>query len=162
MIHRILTLLAVLGLAACVEETPTETAAPSLASTSYTPEDQQCMAEAMYHEARGTGSVGMRAVGEVVLNRAFHPKYPGTICGVIDHRMGGRCQFSYRCDGRPDTNFRETDEFHKAQVVALELLTRRGEDITRGALYYHAIGITPEWFRSLSPTGQFGKHLFYK
>ena len=60
---------------------------------------QACLAEALYFEARGTGEVGRRAVGEVILNRANSPQFPSTICAVVDQRYQGSCQFSYRYNG---------------------------------------------------------------
>lgn len=119
-----------------------------------------CMAEAMYFEARGTGEAGRRAVGEVILNRAAHPEFPSTICGVVDHRYNGSCQFSYRCAG--PLTYTEENELSLARATASELLSRRGEDITRGALFFHAASMAPGWFGTLTRLGQFGGNIFYK
>ena len=42
-----------------------------------------CMAQNIYYEARGESLKGKQAVGNVVLNRVAHPKYPDTVCGVV-------------------------------------------------------------------------------
>src|SRR3546814_1037743 len=42
-----------------------------------------CLAEAVYYEARSESEEGQRAVAQVVLNRVRHPAYPGSVCGVV-------------------------------------------------------------------------------
>src|SRR5262245_45277856 len=61
----------------------------------------QCLAEAIYYEARNQSDDGQRAVAQVVLNRVRHPAYPNTVCGVVyqgSERTTG-CQFSFTCTG---------------------------------------------------------------
>ncbi|MFM8375734.1 MAG: cell wall hydrolase, partial [Phenylobacterium sp.] len=63
--------------------------------------DLDCLTQAVYYEARGEGRAGMQAVAQVVLNRARHPAFPKTICGVVFQgasRQTG-CQFSFTCNG---------------------------------------------------------------
>lgn len=63
--------------------------------------ERQCLAEAIYYEARGESFAGQLAVAEVVLNRVRHRAYPETVCGVVyqgSERVTG-CQFSFTCDG---------------------------------------------------------------
>ncbi|MEO7177285.1 MAG: cell wall hydrolase, partial [Allosphingosinicella sp.] len=62
----------------------------------------QCLAEAVYYEARSESEDGQRAVAQVVLNRVRHPAFPGSVCGVVYQgplRAGGGCQFTFTCDG---------------------------------------------------------------
>jgi spore germination cell wall hydrolase CwlJ-like protein len=49
------------------------------------PLDQEanCMAVAVYHEARGETLEGQLAVARVIMNRAASGKYPTTWCGVV-------------------------------------------------------------------------------
>ena len=82
---------------------------PRAASTVFraqSPADQvrslQCLAEAVYYEARSESEEGQRAVAQVVLNRVRHPAWPGSVCGVVYQgplRAGGGCQFTFTCDG---------------------------------------------------------------
>lgn len=44
---------------------------------SYSGEDLRCLAEALYHEARGEGAKGQAAVAEVILNRVDSRAFPG-------------------------------------------------------------------------------------
>ena len=122
---------------------------------------QACLAEALYFEARGTGDEGRRAVGEVILNRVADPRFPGTVCEVVDQRYNGSCQFSYRCDSIPET-YKEPEELTKALDTAKTLLTDRQRDITNGALYFHAASMPPGWFGTLHRLGQFGGNIFYR
>ncbi len=123
--------------------------------------EHSCLTEAIYFEAGSTNDVGRRAVGEVVLNRAADPRFPRTICGVVDQRYNGSCQFSYRCDSK-------SEEFHSAEVkaaseqMATTLLADRGEDITHGALFFRAAWAGSAWFNTLDPRGQFGGNVFYR
>src|SRR5262249_55624357 len=79
--------------------------------------DLDCLASAVYYEARGESAAGQAAVAQVVLNRARHPAFPKTICGVVFQRAGGGCQFSFACNGamrRP----KEPAAWSRAQAVA--------------------------------------------
>lgn len=134
----------------------------TLSSSGYTPSDHACLSEALYHEARGTAEEGLRAVGEVILNRASNPQFPESICGVIDQRYNGSCQFSYRCDSIPNDVYNEPAELARVQAVAMTLLTDRQTDITDGALFFHAASMVPGWFGTLAPRGQFGGNIFYQ
>src|SRR3546814_7559103 len=54
----------------------------------------------MLYEA-GDDAKGHQAVGQVVINRARHPAFPKSICGVVfqgSERTTG-CQFTFTCDG---------------------------------------------------------------
>jgi len=144
---------------ACTQVTPMEA---TLSSSSYTSADLDCMAEALYFEARGTTYEGERAVGEVILNRAEDSRFPATICGVIDQRYNGSCQFSYRCDSIPNDQFNEPAELAEMRSISYELLTNRQEDITNGALFFHAASMVPGWFNTLSKRGRFGGNIFYR
>ena len=61
-----------------------------------------CLAQAIYYEARSESEDGQRAVAQVVLNRVRHPAWPNSVCGVVYQgpmRAGGGCQFTFTCDG---------------------------------------------------------------
>ena len=82
----------------------------SVAHMNYIAEDRQaelrCLAENIYFEARAESMKGKIAVGNVTRNRLESKKFPNTYCGVIKqgYRPGKRnCQFSWFCDGKPDT-----------------------------------------------------------
>src|SRR5215217_6545414 len=67
--------------------------------------EQWCLATAIYFEARGEAYRGQVAVAQVVMNRVKDHRYPNTICGVVFQNQSRRnsCQFSFACDGIPET-----------------------------------------------------------
>lgn len=153
-------LLLLLGCAVTPEETeeisraaatPAPAAVPPPASS-----ELACLAEALYFEARGTGIRGKEAVAHVVLNRKRDREFPGTVCGVIRDR----CQFSYRCDGRPETM---TDASARARAFrTAEAVQAGAPDITGGAKFFHSARVSPGWFRTRQRTGTFGGNVFYR
>jgi N-acetylmuramoyl-L-alanine amidase len=140
------------GCAVPSQNPPTEETSRADAS----PQDVACLAEAVYFEARGTGRTGTEAVAHVVVNRAESPSFPNSVCGVV----ADRCQFSYRCDGRPDVLVDPKDRAQAIQTA--ESVLTGAPDITRGALFFHAAWAEPGWFNSRSRVGKFGGNVFYR
>ena len=99
--------------------------------------DLQCLAEALYFEARGEGSQGQRAVAEVILNRVDHPRFPKTVCGVVNQRG----QFTYNKNAR----IREKGTFARVQKVAMAALSGQPRTLTNGATYFHTGRVKPSW-----------------
>ena len=123
----------------------------------------QCLAQAIYFEARGESETGQRAVAEVILNRVDNRRWPNTVCRVVQqgaHRRNG-CQFSYYCDGVPErvTNRRA---FQLAERIAKDALSTDARPLTKGATHYHATSVRPSWSRKLTKTAQYGTHIFYR
>src|SRR6185312_11527514 len=59
---------------------------------------QQCLAMAMYWEARGEGTRGMTAVGWTVLNRMKSGRFPATPCAVVHQgKQTWPCEFEFWC-----------------------------------------------------------------
>lgn len=129
---------------------------------SFSTREQECIALAMYWEARGEGREGMTAVGWTILNRVASPSFPSTPCAVVYE--GGEtppCQFSWYCDGRSDRPQAWTS-WQRAMRNAERLLTAPPDDPTNGALYFHSTGIEGTWHRRLVRTAQVGGHVFYR
>lgn len=123
----------------------------------------QCLAEALYFEARGESVEGQFAVGEVILNRVDSANYPGSLCGVINQGTGRKfaCQFSYTCDGNP-TIVRDRDAWEQVGKVARVLLDGTPRDLTDGATHFHTHAVSPSWSRRFTQTAEIGAHLFYR
>ncbi len=121
----------------------------------------QCLASAMYHEARGEGVAGQRAVGEVVLNRVDDVAFPKTVCGVVNQRSGRSCQFSYVCDGRSDAPGNMA-AYRRAEKLARAMLDGAPRTLTDGATYFHTVSVRPSWSRRFENTTRIGAHLFYR
>ena len=122
-----------------------------------------CLAQAIYFEARGETIQGQVAVAEVILNRVDSRRYPGTVCKVV--RQGANklhaCQFSYNCDGRPET-ISEKDAFARAAKIAAMMLEGRPRVLTGSATHYHTTAVNPRWAKRLTETARIGDHIFYK
>lgn len=150
-----LILLAFLGLSACGRSQPEISRALSQA-------EFECLREAIYFEASASDSNGQHAVADVIINRSRDPRFPNTICGVISQGQDrGRCQFSYRCDSRSE-KFHDEIKFTNATRVAENEAANPNEDITSGALYFHAARMAPGWFGTLTRTASYGGNIFYR
>jgi spore germination cell wall hydrolase CwlJ-like protein len=123
----------------------------------------ECLADAMYYEARGEGEAGELAIAEVVYNRMHAGNYPHNICGVVFEGAHDRtCQFSFTCNGemlRP----KEPGAWRRAERLALRIVTGNMElgDTTGGALSFHAVDVQPGW-SDMERTVQIGNHIFYR
>lgn len=136
--------------------------AAALGDDAATPEAQQCLAKAVYFEARGEDEVSQRAVADVVINRVEHPDFPDSVCEVIQD--GGEkppCQFSWWCDGKSDDPT-EPEAWEQAQSVAQEVIQEPEKDVTDGAVFFHSAGQTPAWGDEMEPVGQIGSHMYYR
>lgn len=134
---------------------------PALANVSQNREIE-CLARAVYFEARGEGERGMRAVAHVVMNRVSNEAFPNTICGVVNQRrVAGRCQFSFVCEGkmrRPVSG----EAWEYSRRIAYSVY-HGNPDITDGALYFHARRVRPSWRLSFEEVAEdFGNHRFYR
>ncbi|TFI57012.1 cell wall hydrolase [Sphingomonas parva] len=120
-------------------------------------DEQDCLAKAVYFEARGESTEGQLAVAEVVMNRAASGRYPPSLCKVVTQPA----QFSFVRKGRvPQPNFASA-AWRKAVGVARTALAKLVDTLPSGVLWYHADYVKPSWGRRLNRTAQIGVHIFY-
>lgn len=124
-------------------------------------QDWECLRRAIYFEARGKSIKGQVAVAEVVLNRVESRRFPGSVCGVVNQRGGGGCQFSFVCDGIAD-RMGERGAVDRAGRIARAMLDGAPRSLTAGATYFHTHGVRPSWARQFDRTASIGSHLFYR
>ena len=126
-------------------------------------EEWECLAEALYFEARGETVRGMFAVGEVILNRVDSGAYPDTLCAVINQGTGRKyaCQFTYTCDGRAET-IGEPRSWERVGKVAKLLMDGMPRALTGGATHYHTKAVNPSWAQRFPRTAAIGSHYFYR
>ena len=123
-----------------------------------------CLATAIYFEARGETYRGQVAVAQVVLNRVAHKLYPSTICGVVfqnQHRRNA-CQFSFACDGIPERvterkAWQQAEEIARATASGTLYLTEVGN-----STHYHATYVYPHWAPRMTKVTRIGLHVFYQ
>ena len=125
--------------------------------------DLECLTQAVYYEARGEGRDGMKAVAQVVINRARHPAFPKTICAVVFQGAGRRtgCQFSFTCDGSMRRGVNR-GAWNRARQVATEALSGSVYAPVGNATHFHTTGVSPRWRSSLIRVSQVGDHVFYR
>ena len=123
--------------------------------------DLECLAQAVYYEARGETSAGQAAVAQVVLNRVRNPAFPKTICGVVfQGAHAGSCQFSFACDGSMRRQ-RETVAWRRAEQVAARALGGAVASEVGNATHFHVVGVAPGW-GGMMRVAQVGLHVFYR
>lgn len=141
---------------------------PTAKKVKLSKEEQTCLAQAIYHEARGESEAGQLAVANVIINRAFSKKYPSTLCGVVfENADKGRykCQFTFACDGRSDMGTEKrawNRSMQLAQAAYADFI--RGERpgvVPASTLYYHTTAVSPNWSNSFRPVATIGSHVFY-
>jgi spore germination cell wall hydrolase CwlJ-like protein len=122
----------------------------------------ECLADAVYYEARGEGARGQFAVAQVVMNRVKHPAFPKTVCGVVfqGSRHAG-CQFSFACDGSMRGGV-EGQAWRRARRVAARALTGAALAEIGSATHFHTTGVSPAWGLEMARVAQVGEHIFYR
>jgi spore germination cell wall hydrolase CwlJ-like protein len=120
--------------------------------------EQECLANAVYFEARGESLQGQLAVAEVVMNRAASGRYPASLCGVVVQPA----QFSFVRRGRMPRADRSSDAWRRA--VAVARIAAEGAAprlLPTSCLWYHANYVSPSWGRRLARSARIGVHIFY-
>jgi spore germination cell wall hydrolase CwlJ-like protein len=124
----------------------------------------QCLAEAIYYEARSESEDGQRAVAQVVLNRVRHPSWPSTVCGVVYQgpmRAGGGCQFTFTCDGSMNA-LPNGYNWIRARRIAADALAGMVYAPVGHATHYHTHQVLPSWAYRLAKVAVIGAHNFYR
>jgi spore germination cell wall hydrolase CwlJ-like protein len=125
--------------------------------------EENCLARAVYFEARSESELGQLAVARVILNRTKSPEYPKSICGVVYQGSGSRnsCQFSFACDGLPD-DVRQPGAWANAKRIAQKAIAGMGSSsVISAATNYHADYVRPRWASGMRRLVKIGRHIFY-
>ncbi len=121
-----------------------------------------CLAAALLYEA-GDDADGQRAVAQVILNRARHPAFPASICGVVfqgsERRTG--CQFTFTCDGSLRRRYAPA-LWDRARGMAIDAMNGAVDARVGLATHYHTDWVRPYWSSSLDKLAQVGTHIFFR
>jgi N-acetylmuramoyl-L-alanine amidase len=146
-----------------------------------------CLAQNIYHEARGESYNGKIAVANVTLNRVRSEKFPSTICGVVKQAVYSRwwkethnrnvpvrhmCQFSWYCDGKSDEIYLtdshgniirdNVQAWEDSLEIAQQAMLGNLADLTDGAThYYNARLANPKWAHHYAHVKTIGNHSFH-
>jgi hypothetical protein len=123
-------------------------------------EQENCIAVAIYHEARGEPLDGQLAVAEVIMNRAASGRYPGSWCEVVKQPW----QFSFvnpRSGHMPGVN-KASASWAYAQALTRIAVNNLADALPADVLWYHADYVAPSWGRRLARVDKIGAHIFYR
>jgi N-acetylmuramoyl-L-alanine amidase len=120
--------------------------------------EQDCLASAVYFEARGEPLRGQLAVAEVVMNRAASGRFPTSLCGVVVQPA----QFSFVRRGHMPHADRASEAWRRAVGVARVAAEGMAPRLLpTSCLWYHANYVSPGWGRRLAQSARIGLHIFY-
>ena len=123
-------------------------------------EEANCIAVAVYHEARGESVEGQMAVARVIMNRAASGKYPSSWCGTVKQPW----QFSFvnpRSGQYPAVD-QASAAWRKALGVTRLATANAVPVLSTDVLWYHADYVAPSWGRRLTRASKIGTHIFYR
>jgi len=118
--------------------------------------DLNCLAQNIYHEARGEPIEGQIAVALVVTNRVISGLFQNTICGVVYAKE----QFSWTQDSTK--TIVDAKAFKVAKEIAAGVLDQSIHLPDFTALYFHNKTVRPQWRKTKLLVAQIGNHVFYK
>jgi spore germination cell wall hydrolase CwlJ-like protein len=116
----------------------------------------ECLADAIYFEAKSESLSGQLAVGHVIANRAASGRFPSSYCGVVYQRS----QFSFvRGHSMPSIS-RASQDWRYAVAIAKIVDQKLHPSPMGKALFFHARRVSPGW--RLTRVGTLGNHVFYR
>ncbi len=134
---------------------PAPSPAPSRPASSGAADAQlTCLARVILYEAGNQSRAGQLAVAQVVMNRVRSPRFPNTICGVINQRGQFSNIRAYRAPGRT--------RWRRALAIARDARAGDSAPVVGRALYFHAAHVRPGFARSRVRVARLGDHDFYR
>lgn len=121
-------------------------------------EQLECLAEAIYFEARGEPLYGQLAVAEVIVNRAASGRFPASYCEVVMQPS----QFSFVKRGRMPAAPKGSETYRRAKAIAQIAHRDLWNSQAEGALYFHARHVSPAWSGRRQAAARIHNHVFYR
>jgi len=124
-----------------------------------------CLTKNIYWESASEPFEGKVAVAQVTINRVESGKFAPDICGVVYQKnmVMDRvvCQFSWFCDGSSKVKPIYPAHWKESEEVAKKVLLEGFRlPSLKGALYFHADYVTPQWGKP--QVAKIGRHIFYR
>jgi hypothetical protein len=121
-------------------------------------EDMQCLAGAVYFEARGEPLTGQLAVAQVIINRADDPRFPASYCGVVTQPG----QFSFMRGTRMPQIRESSAAWARARAIAEIAHNGLWQSEADDAVFFHARYVKPGWSERKQRLAQISTHIFYR
>lgn len=115
-----------------------------------------CLAGAIFFEAKSETLNGQLAVGRVVVARAKSGRFPNSYCGVVFQPS----QFSFVRGNSLPTGARHARQWKNAVAVAQIAHEGTWRSPVEGALFFHAAYVSPGW--RLTRMARVDNHVFYR
>lgn len=116
----------------------------------------ECLAGAIFFEAKSETLAGQLAVGRVVIARAQSGRFPASYCGVVYQPS----QFSFiRGRSMPSIN-RSSRDWQDAVRIAVIADKGTWKSPVEGAMFFHATHVSPRWGKT--PMARIDGHIFYR
>ncbi len=120
------------------------------------PRELNCLAGAIYFEAKSESLPGQLAVGRVVIARSKSGRFPNSYCGVVFQPS----QFSFvRGNAMPGID-KQSRQWRTAVAMAQIAHSGSWQSPVEGALYFHAARVSPGW--RLTRIARVDNHVFYR
>ena len=125
----------------------------------YSPQDLDCLAKNIYHEAGVESPEGKFAVAQVTLNRLRDGRWGKSICLVVY----SPAQFSWTLNKKIRAEKPQGPLWETSRTVARSVL-EQGYRVPQleNAILYHADYVKPYWAKTVVKMQQIGQHIFYK
>ena len=120
------------------------------------PREINCLAGAVYFEAKSESLTGQLAVGRVVVARSKSGRFPNSYCGVVFQPS----QFSFVRGGSMPGIDRRSRQWRNAVAIAQIAHSGSWRSPVEGALYFHAARVSPGW--RLTRVARIDNHVFYR
>ena len=127
-----------------------------LRSTEAGSRELECLAGAIYFEAKSESLAGQLAVGHVIANRASSGRFPSSYCGVVYQRS----QFSFVRGRSMPYIPRASRDWEEAVAIAKIVDHELHPSPVGNALFFHARRVSPGW--RLTRVATLGNHVFYR
>lgn len=119
-------------------------------------DEMECLAGAIFFEAKSESLAGQLAVGRVVIARAASGRFPSSYCGVVYQPS----QFSFvRGHSMPAVN-RASAAWQRAVRIAVIADEGLWKSPVEGAMFFHAAHVSPRWGKTRM--AKVDSHIFYR
>ncbi|MFC0589825.1 cell wall hydrolase [Novosphingobium aquiterrae] len=120
------------------------------------PRELNCLAGAIYFEAKSESLAGQLAVGRVIVARSKSGRFPDSYCGVVFQRS----QFSFVRGNAMPAIAKTSRQWKNAVAMAQIAHAGTWKSPAEGALFFHAAYVSPGW--RLTRLARIDNHVFYR